>query len=125
MNEVIQTSWHWLILIGLVGGTIGGMLGVGGGVIVVPALVLGLALDQKVAQGTSLAVMVPMALMGATRYALNPDIKLSWTVIACLIPCALIGVNIGSSIAAMLPVTVLRRIFAVFVVGVGIRMLCK
>ena len=52
---------------------------------------------QKSAQGISLWVMVPMALMGALRYAWNPDIKLDPRAVLLLIPFAVIGANLGSS----------------------------
>jgi uncharacterized membrane protein YfcA len=123
MDEVVRHSWYWLLLIGLAGGTVSGALGIGSGVLVVPALVLGMGFTQKVAQGTCLSVMVPMALMGALRYHWNPDIKISMAVILVLVPCAVIGANIGSSIAAWLPATVLRRVFGVFVIVVGVKML--
>jgi len=75
MNEVVQSGRYWLLLIGLLGGTLSGALGVGSGILIIPALVLGLGIEQKVAQGICLAVMVPMALMGAYRYYVNPDIN--------------------------------------------------
>lgn len=123
MDELLKNNWYWFCVISLLGGTLSGALGVGGGVFIVPALVIGLGLTQKVAQGTCLALMVPMALMGAIRYHLNPDIRMSLWVILIMIPCGIIGANIGSSIAAWLPDIVLKRIFGAFVVIVGIKMI--
>jgi len=123
MQEIAGNSWYWFVLIGLIGGTLSGSLGVGAGMFVVPALVFGLGFQQKAAQGTCLAVMVPMAMMAAYRYHVNPDIKLNWTVILMLIPCAVAGAVLGSSIAAWLPAPVLRRAFGVFAILAGARFL--
>jgi uncharacterized protein len=59
----------WLVAAGTASGLLSGLLGVGGGVVVVPLLVLGLGFDQHLAEGTSLAVIVPTALVGARRHA--------------------------------------------------------
>jgi uncharacterized membrane protein YfcA len=121
----IANTWYWLVLIGVFAGMLGGSLGVGGGIILVPALVLLLEADQKVAQGTSLAVIVPMALMAATRYHFNKDISLNWMVIAILVPCVVVGANIGSTIAANVPSSVLRKAFGALLLVVGARMIWK
>lgn len=123
MEEIIRNSWHWLALIGFLGGTLSGALGIGSGILIVPALVLGFGFSQKVAQGTSLAVMAPMALMGALRYYWNPQIKLNIGVIFLLIPLAVLGANLGSCIAAWLPETILRRLFGIFIIVAGVKML--
>ena len=82
-------------------------------------------MPQKVAQGTCLAVMVPMALMSALRYHWNPGIKLNIGVILLLAVFAVVGANIGSTLAAKLPALVLQRIFGVVVILVGVRMLWR
>ncbi len=122
MNEWVQSSWHWLLLISLVGGVLSGALGVGSGILIIPALVLALGVPQKVAQGICLAVMVPMALMGAYRYYVNPDIKISMAVILIMTPLAVVGAYFGSQIAAWLPAAVLKRAFGIFIIIIGIRM---
>ncbi len=122
MDELVRNSWYWLLLISLFGGILSGALGVGSGIVLVPALVLFMGVSQKAAQGTCLAVMVPMALMGAIRYYMNPEIKLSTSAILMMIPLAVAGAYIGSWIATTLPDVVLRRSFGVFVVIVGIKM---
>jgi uncharacterized protein len=123
MEQSIGSIWYWLVGIGLLAGILSAALGVGSGVIVVPALALGLGFGQKTAQGTCLAMMVPMALMGALRYYWNPDIKLNWTVVLILIPCAVLGANVGSSVAAWLPAATLRKLFGALMIVVGVRML--
>ena len=121
--EIIRMNWYWFVLIGFAAGVLSGSLGVGAGILVVPALVLGLGFEQKIAQGTCLAVMVPMALIAWWRYQLNPDIKLNPNVIFFIIPFAVLGAVIGSGIAARLPAIVLRKAFGVFVILVGLKML--
>jgi uncharacterized membrane protein YfcA len=125
MELALKNHVVMLVILGIVTGVISGALGVGSGIIFIPALVLILGASQKVAQGTSLAVMVAMALMGAIRYHLNPEIKLQMPVILILAVTAVIGANIGSSLAFVLPGAVLRKCFAVFVILVGVRMLFK
>ena len=122
MNELIQNSWQWLLLVGLLGGTLSGALGVGSGVLIIPALVLGMGVQQKEAQGICLAVMVPMALMGAYRYYVNPDIKISMGIILVMAPLAVVGAYLGSQLAAWLPAAMLKRFFGVFIIIVGIKM---
>ena len=109
--------------VGIAAGMLSGLFGVGGGVIMVPALVLLIALPQKTAQGMSLAVMVPMALFGAWRYWQQPNIGMNMGVVALLAIGALVGTLAGTEIAVRLPEHVLRRSFAVFLIIVAIRML--
>ncbi len=125
MIESAGTQWYWLGLLGVAAGIISGALGVGSGIVLVPALTLLLGLVQKQAQGTALSVMVAMALVGATRYHINPDIKLSWTLILIVAAGAVLGSVIGSQIAFALPGGALKKIFAIFIIVVGIRMLLK
>ena len=65
--EVPESPWWRFVLLGVVAGIISGMLGLGSGTLLIPALVFLFAFPQKSAQGTALVVMVPMALVGATR----------------------------------------------------------
>ncbi len=63
------------VLLGICAGVLSGALGVGSGILLIPTLVLFCSFEQKSAQGMSLAVMVPMALVGALRYWKNPQMK--------------------------------------------------
>ena len=118
LNQVLL-----LIAVGIVAGTVSGMLGVGSGIILVPAMVILVALPQKVAQGTALAVMVPMALVGASRYIANPAIDVNLGRVALLAVGAIGGAVLGAAIAVRLPGPVLRKIFAIFLLVVAARML--
>ncbi len=112
-----------LIAVGFGAGILSGLFGVGGGVLMVPALVLILAMPQQTAQGTALAVMVPMALLGAWRYYGQPELHMSLRVITLISVGALAGTLLGTRVALRLPSAVLTRMFAVFVIIVAIRML--
>jgi len=122
MFEQLSDTWWVLILIGLGAGIIGGALGVGGGIIFVPALVILLLIPQKSAQGISLAVMVPMAFLGAIRYWRNPEVIIDMNIVIMLAIGALVGVLVGTELAKHLPVYWLRKMFAVFIVIVAARM---
>ncbi|MFP3904567.1 MAG: TSUP family transporter [Armatimonadota bacterium] len=91
-----------IALLGLVAGTVSSLLGIGAGVIIVPALSLWwdkiIDSPQKVAQGTALALMVPMALSGALRYHFGADPE-NWRM---AVPIALYSI-IGGSIIVAIP----------------------
>jgi uncharacterized membrane protein YfcA len=93
----VGQSWWLYILLGLAGGLFSGTFGVGAGIIVVP--VLALVFGQKSAQGMALAVMVPMALVGAIRYKMNPQIELPLGPVALLACGAVVGAVIGATLA--------------------------
>jgi len=123
MIETLSGSWWAFILIGLGTGILGGTLGVGGGIIVIPALVLFFHFPQKAAQGTALALMVPMAFIGALRYWRAGDLDINPAFLILLITGAIAGVIAGTEILHRIPADMLRKIFAVFLLVIGIRML--
>lgn len=118
----LPAYWWGFMLLGIVAGVVSGMLGLGSGAVVVPALVLVFAVPQKSAQGTALALMVPMALLGAFRYWKNPDIDMSLWIVALILLGALPGVLAGTELAARLPSHILRKFFAVFLAIVAVKM---
>jgi uncharacterized membrane protein YfcA len=110
-----------LILIGLVAGALAASLGVGGGIVYVPALVTLFAFAQHEAQGTSLAVIIPTALLAATIHGRAG--RVDWRT-AILLGCGgIIGGLLGAGTALSLEAPVLRRMFAVFLIVMAIRML--
>ncbi|HOW08780.1 MAG TPA: sulfite exporter TauE/SafE family protein [Bacteroidales bacterium] len=111
-----------LILIGIVTGFTAGMLGIGGAIIMIPALVFFLGLGQQNAQGTSLAVMLPpVGILAAYNYykAGNVNIKFALILAATFI----IGSYFGSKLAVNLPQPVLKKIFGLLLLLVAARML--
>ena len=113
--------WWFFVVMGVAAGLISGSLGLGGGTIVVPALVLICHFSQKSAQGMALAIMVPMALVGALRYW-RLGIEMDWLVIVLMVCGALVGALGGTELAARLPAHVLRKGFAIFLVVVAFKM---
>lgn len=113
--------WQMAVL-GLVGGLFSGAFGVGGGVIMVPAMVLLMALPQKAAQGMSLAVMVPLAAVGAMRYWLKPHMTFDIRLAAILAIFAIVGTLAGTSLASYASADVLRKLFGVVLLVAAIQM---
>jgi uncharacterized membrane protein YfcA len=118
----LTNPWWIFIVLGICAGIISGALGLGSGTVVVPTLVLICGFGQKSAQGTALAVMVPMALLGALLYWKNPEIEMSLLPVVLIICGALIGVLFGAELASRLPGHVLRKMFAAFLIIVAIKM---
>jgi uncharacterized protein len=111
-----------LLIIGTITGIMAGMLGIGGGLVVIPALVMVMGMSQQSAQGTSLAMMLPpIGILAAYNYykAGHVDIK-----IALLLAIAFIaGSYFGSKIAIRLPQELMKKIFGGFLILVALKML--
>lgn len=118
-------SWYLYILAGIAAGVISSLFGVGGGILMVPLLVLGFSFGQKSAQGMSLFIMLPMALAGAIRYKLNPTVEVNLAVCGIIAIGGVIGAMIGSQIVFNIPEIILKRVFAVFIILTGINMIVK
>lgn len=111
-----------LILIGLIAGVFSGIVGLGGGLLIIPALIFLLGLTQKEAQGTSLAMMLPpIGLLAAINYYRAGAVNLKFALV--IAAAFLIGGYFGSHFAIRLPDALLRRVFAAALLAVGIRML--
>ena len=113
------------ILIGAAAGMLAGLTGVGGGLFLVPLMVGLLAVAQHQAHGTSLAVIFPIALIGAITYAIHGHIvgHVDWELILGLALGGLVGVVLGARLMMRVPARQLRRIFGIFLVVVGIFMI--
>jgi hypothetical protein len=108
-------------LVGVVAGFLSGLFGVGGGILIVPALVLVLKFDQRLAHGTSLAAVLPIAVSSLTSYAL--DDKVDWTAGVLLAVGAIAGAVVGTHILHKLPHDALAIGFSVLLVATAVRML--
>lgn len=109
------------LLIGVAAGVLSGLLGVGGGIVIVPLMALALGQDQHVAQGVSLAVIVPTALVGAVTNWRKGNVDARMAVLFAI--GAVVGSVAGATVAAQLSGPVLRRLFAVALVLLGYRVL--
>jgi uncharacterized membrane protein YfcA len=122
MISQLSNYWWVFIMLGVCAGLVSGTLGLGSGTVLIPTLVLFCGFGQKSAQGTALAVMVPMALVGALRYWKNPEIEMNMAIIAFIVVGALAGTLAGTELATRLPSNTLRKIFAIFLAIVAVRM---
>ena len=109
------------VVIGLVSGVISGLFGVGGGIIMVPAMMFFLSLDIKKAIGTSLAVMVLTAATGAWKHSQIGNID--WRVALCMIPTAILGGFAGSWLTQAITSANLKRAFGCLLILAGARLL--
>ena len=108
------------VALGLIAGLVGGLFGIGGGVIVVPGLVLGLGFDQHRASGTSVATIVASA--GAALITFAGDGSVDWRAAAVITAGAVSGAAIGARILHRIPAATLRWVFAVVLVAAAFRM---
>ncbi|OHB76746.1 MAG: hypothetical protein A2Z25_02500 [Planctomycetes bacterium RBG_16_55_9] len=122
MVDQLCNSWWFFVVLGIGAGIVSGSLGLGSGTILVPVLCLVCGYGQKSAQGMALAVMVPMALLGAWRYWRIPAIDMNFCVIILVVCGALAGTLAGTELAARLPSHVLRKVFALFLVVIAAKM---
>lgn len=106
--------------IGVLSGFLAGLFGVGGGVLIVPALVLLLRQDQRHAHGTSLAAIVPIAVLGVVAYAMADSIN--WAAAAIIAGGAAVGALAGTQALRRLPQRALRLAFSAFLVATAIIM---
>ena len=110
-----------LLGIGLLSGFFGALFGVGGGIVIVPLLVLACAFDQRRASATSLAAILVSAAVAAATYALHGDVKPGAAAIVG-VP-AVAGVLLGAALQQRVPVDRLTYGFALVLAAVGIRLL--
>ncbi|WP_303682290.1 sulfite exporter TauE/SafE family protein [Pelodictyon luteolum] len=116
-----------MLFIGLLAGVLSGMFGIGGGIIIVPALVLILGMTQQTASATSLvALLLPVGILGVLEYYREGRISMDNIWLGLLLAAGLfIGAYFGAKIATHLSGTVLRRAFAVFTGIVALRLWFK
>jgi uncharacterized membrane protein YfcA len=113
-----------LLLIGAAAGLLGALCGVGGGIVMVPAFVLGLGMEQKQAVATSMAAVVVTAVV-ATANNMRVDQLIQWKTVLIVAISAAVFSWIGSDWMKQLSSPMLTKIFAVLMILVGLRMLWK
>ena len=84
-----------IVAVGMIAGFTSGLFGVGGGIVIVPALVLLAGFDQKLATGTSLTAIVPIAISGIVGYAIDGEVD--FAAAACIAVGAVVGAVIGTA----------------------------
>ncbi|MGA1796826.1 MAG: TSUP family transporter [bacterium] len=111
-----------VVLIGLVAGTFGGFLGLGGGIIMVPALIFLFGMTQHQAQGTVLATMVPpIGLLAALKYYYAGNVNLRMSLFLCL--GFFVGGLLGAYGAHLLSGPMLKRVFGIVLLGIALRLI--
>lgn len=111
-----------LLLVGLAAGMLSGMVGVGGGIIIVPCLIYFLGFSQKMAQGTSLGLLLlPVGILGVLQFYKSGyvDVKVVLIIGAAFIA----GSYFGSRLALSLPQDTVKKIFAVVMLLMSVKML--
>ena len=108
-----------MLALGLVAGVFSGMFGIGGGLVIVPALVLAFGIDQKVATGTSLFALIwPVGLLGVLEFWRNGKLRAdygAWIAIGLFF-----GAYFGARITIALPPATLKRLYGGFLLVAGV-----
>lgn len=116
-----------LLVIGIVAGVLSGLVGIGGGIILVPAMVYFLKYSQHQAQGTSLGVLLlPVVFLGFYQYYIycrNAGTPIDFRVIGLLAAGFVIGGFFGGKIAARLDTDLMKKIFALILIYTAIKLL--
>lgn len=111
-----------LVIIGIAAGVLGGLVGVGGGIIIVPSLIYFLHFTQKNAQGTSLGLLLlPVGILGVLQY--YKEGYVDFKIVSILSLGFLLGSYLGSKIALNLPQETVKKIFAILMLVISIKML--
>jgi uncharacterized membrane protein YfcA len=116
------TTIFILIAIGLFAGLLSSVIGIGGGIVIVPALVFLLLMNQKMAQGTSLALLLPpVGIFAVINYykAGYVDLKVAGVLIVAFVA----GSFVGSKFALGLPENIIKKVFGAFLMLVSIKYL--
>lgn len=117
MNEILI-----LLAVGLAAGYLSGLVGIGGGLVIVPALVYGLQFTQQQAQGTTLFMfMFPIGILGVMQYYKTGNVD--WKAAAVIAATFVIGNLFGSKTALAVDQQMLKKIFGAIIIAMGIKML--
>ena len=111
-----------LIIVGILSGVLAGVFGVGGAIIVIPALVFILGMNQHEAQGTSLAFMLPpVGILATWNYWKAGNVN--WKVALVLSLTFVVGAYLGSHISINIPDKILRRLFGGLMILIALKMI--
>lgn len=107
-----------LLAIGLCGGLLSGLLGVGGGIVIVPLLVLWAAYSQRDAHAISLGAIIPISIAGIATYGVAGEVRY-WQAIG-LAAGSIVGARIGADLLARIDERLLKLVFGTFLLGVAV-----
>lgn len=123
MHPLAITDLLTMLSLGAALGFFGGLFGIGGGIIAIPFLGLAFGMEQALAQGTSLAMMVPILLVGWWRYSRRHTVP--WRTAAQIGLLASLTTWLVAYAATSLNPAMLRTVFSIFLLGVALSMLAK
>ena len=110
-----------VLLIGTIAGILSGLLGVGGGVVIVPMLVLLLGLSQHIAQGISLVYIIPTAIAGLIQ--MHKHKTVDYRLAGYIAAGAIIGALLSANVVQYAPATEVKKVFGIFVALTGLKMI--
>ena len=114
--------WSLYLLLGVIAGIAGGFFGIGGGIILIPALVYFFKLTQHQAQGTTLAILVPpIGILAAWQYYIKGNVKLNIALFICL--GFLVGGWLGAVWADKVSEPMLKKFFGIFMLIISLKMI--
>ncbi len=119
-KTVRALPWQGL-LIGAGAGLLSGLFGIGGGIVIVPALLALLSMERKLAHGTSLAATLPVATASLATYTIGGNVD--WPVAACLAAGAICGAVVGTQLLQIIPKRPLTIIFVAVILLTAVRLL--
>ncbi len=119
-SERPRSSMAPIVVVGLLAGFLAGLFGVGGGILIVPGLVLAAHMAQRLAHGTSLAAVVPISVASLVTYAVHDNVD--WSVALWLAIGAVAGAIIGTHLLHVLPHRTLAILFIVVLVASALRL---
>lgn len=108
------------VIIGIAAGTLSGLFGIGGGIIIIPSLVFLKGFTQLKAQGTSLIAMLPpVGILAFIQYYKKGNTNIYAGIIICI--AMVISAKFGGQLANVLPMNIMKKAFGIFVILVGIK----
>ncbi len=121
----MQSNWLFAVLIGIVAGFLSGLFGIGGGVVIVPAFVLILALDQYRAAATSVATIVVTAVAALITFVMTAtgDEQINWKAAIVVFSGSAVGAVVGARHLERIPEYVLTGVFALVMAIGAVRMM--
>jgi hypothetical protein len=112
------------LLIGLIAGILGGLFGIGGGSIIIPALVIVMGYSQHMAQGISLGAMLPpIGILAAYKYWREGNME--WKMAILIATGFILGGYLGAHVANKINPNLMRKLFGFFLLIIAVRMIIK
>ena len=122
-QTAMQTNAVWCLTAGAGAGIVAGLLGIGGGIILVPIMTGLLWLDQHKAHGTSLIIIIPIAIVSTVVYAQRGDID--WVLTVTIGSGSVLGAVAGAKLMMKIPAIRLRQMFGIYTIIVAVLLLVR